>query len=223
MPNKPRRQGDNIVHIQRFRHHNDDDRDNNRDHQGREDWTRNRQPPPKILPPPAPMAVARVFVKHSLLIDGVPNAPTLRYWRGGWWLWRTTHWVEVETRTVRSLLYRFTEHAVYDELPELAEALGIVGFLSCKPWEPNRNKIGNLLEALSSIVILPDDTEQPYWIDHRESGTVIAVSNGLLDLVTRDLWPHTPQFFNLVSVPFAYEPHATRPQHWLNFQCTMAT
>ena len=39
--NKPRRQGDNIVHIQRFRHHNDDDRDNNRDHQGR-DWTRNR-------------------------------------------------------------------------------------------------------------------------------------------------------------------------------------
>ena len=126
------------------------------------------------------MAVARVFVKHSLLIDGDPNAPTLRYWRGGWWLWRNTHWVEVETRTVRSLLYRFTEHAVYDELPELAEALGIVGFLSCKPWQPNRNKISNLLEALSAIVILPDDAEQPDWLDRRESGTLSLLVTGCL-------------------------------------------
>ena len=154
---------------------------------------------------------------HSLLIDGNPNAPTLRYWRGGWWFWRNTHWVEVEARTVRSLLYRFTEHAVYDELPELAEALGILGFLTCKPWQPNKSKISNLLEALSAIVILPDDADQPDWLDRRESGTIISVSNGLLDLVSRELHPHTPQFFNLVSVPFAYEPHAAQPRHWLNF------
>ena len=61
------------------------------------------------------MQVARVFVTHSLLVDGIPDAPTLRYWRGGWWVWRNSHWVEVENRTVRSLLYAFTEHAVYPE------------------------------------------------------------------------------------------------------------
>ena len=72
------------------------------------------QPPPEILPPPyKPMQVARAFVAHSLLVDGIPDKPTLRYWRGGWWVWRTSHWVEVANRTVRSLLYTFTEHAVY--------------------------------------------------------------------------------------------------------------
>ena len=125
------------------------------------------------------------------------------------------------TRTVRSLLYRFTEHASYDELPpglaELLELLGLPALVSYKPWQPNRRKIGDLLEALSSVVILPDDTDQPSWLDHRKSGTIVAVDNGLLDLVSRELYPHTPQFFNQTSVPFAYEPHAAKPQHWLNF------
>jgi len=151
------------------------------------------------------MQVARAFVKHSLLADGVPDAPILRYWRGGWWVWRTTHWVEVETRTVRSLLYAFTEHAVYRDL------------LIYKRWLPNRRKIGDLLEALGSITILPDDTDQPSWLDHRKSGTIVAVSNGLLDLVSCNLYPHTPRFFNQTSVPFAYEPHAAKPRHWLTF------
>ena len=143
----------------------------------------NTSQPPQVLPPPsAPMQVARVFVTHSLLVDGIPGAPTLRYWRGGWWVWRTSHWVEVENRTVRSLLYAFTEHAVYRE------------GLTEKPWLPNRRKIGDLLEALGSITILPDDTHQPSWLDHRNSGTIIAVGNGLLDLVSRDLYPHTPLF-----------------------------
>ena len=83
-----------------------------------------------------------------------------------------------------------------------------MGVMITKPWQPNRRKIGDLLEALGSITILPDDTDQPSWLDHRKSGTIIAVGNGLLDLVSRDLYPHTPRFFNQTSVPFAYEPHA---------------
>ena len=90
-----------------------------------------------------------------------------------------------------------------------------------EPWEPNRRKIGDLLEALSSIVILPDDTDQPGWFDRRESGTIIAANNGLLDLVLRNLHPPTPVYFNLVSVPFAYEPHAAEPRYWLNFLSTL--
>ncbi len=166
----------------------------------------NRTPPQMLPPPSAPMQVARAFVTHSLLVDGIPDAPTLRYWRGGWWAWRTSHWIEVENRTVRSLLYAFTEHAVYE-----------AGKFGLAPWGPNRRKIGDLLEALGSIIILPDDTHQPSWLDHRNSGTIIAVGNGLLDLVSRDLYPHTPYFFNQTCVPFAYEPRAAKPQQWLNF------
>lgn len=172
---------------------------------------RKPQQPPQVLPPPsAPMQVARAFVTHSLLVDGMADAPTLRHWRGGWWAWRTSHWIEVENRTVRALLYAFTEHAIYIDGT-------FKGVPITKPWQPNRRKIGDLLEALGSITILPDDTNQPSWLDHRNSGTIIAVGNGLFDLVTRDLYPHTPYFFNQTSVPFAYEPRAPKPQQWLNF------
>ena len=69
-----------------------------------------------MLPPPsAPMAVARQFVEHCCLHDGAADELTLRCWHGGWWAWRTTHWVEVEEREVRALLYAFTEHAVYPD------------------------------------------------------------------------------------------------------------
>ena len=151
--------------------------DDQADDHGGEDWT-DVQPPLQLPPPTAPMQVARAFVTHSCLIDGIPDAPTLRHWRGGWWVWRTTHWAEVENRTVRSLLYAFTEHAVYSEV--------VMGVKITKPWQPNRRKIGDLLEALGSITILSDDTDQPTWLDHRNSGTIIAVDNGLLDLVSRE-------------------------------------
>src|SRR4030095_3599584 len=86
-----------------------------------------------LLPSPSkPMAVARIFVEECEH-DGIL---TLRYWRAGWWMWKTTHWVEVNDNAVRSVLYRFTEHAVYLEGK------------TAKPWAPTRRKIGDLLDAL---------------------------------------------------------------------------
>jgi putative DNA primase/helicase len=86
-----------------------------------------------------------------------------------------------------------------------------------RPWAPNRRKIADLQEALSAITILPSDRDQPSWLDDRETGVIVAVANGLLDVETRRLLPHTPQFFNQTSVPFAYDPQAPQPEQWLHF------
>jgi putative DNA primase/helicase len=163
--------------------------------------------PPQTLPPPtAPMAVARQFIKHCCLHNGVAAELTLRYWHGGWWAWRVTHWLEVEDLEVRALLYAFTEHAFYDNGMGLAR------------WLPTRRKIGDLLEALSVPTLLSNDVEQPCWLDHRDiTGPVVATTNGLLDISTRTLHPHSPMFFNVTSVPFAYDPSAPPPQRWLAF------
>ena len=65
----------------------------------------------QMLPPPmVPMAVARTFVEERCTHYGVL---TLLHWRGGWWQWRSSHWIELEDRTVRSLLYAYTENAFY--------------------------------------------------------------------------------------------------------------
>ena len=158
---------------------------------------------PQLLPPPSmPMDVARVFVEKACLTDGLL---TLYHWRGGWWAWRQSYWVEAEDRAVRSLLYRFTEKAVYPTSKDVV------------PWAPNRRKIGDLIEALAAICILPADRDQPSWLDDRSMGAVVSLANGLLQVEGRRLLPHTPQFFNQTSVPFAYEPRAPEPTRWLKF------
>jgi putative DNA primase/helicase len=162
--------------------------------------------PPQVLPPPtAPMAVAREFVRYCCTHNGADL--TLRYWNGGWWTWRTTHWSEVQERAVRSLLYAFAEGAFY--INDKKEA---------KPWSPTRKKIGDLLEALSALVILAADIESPCWTDGRQiDGPIVAVTNGLLAVATRKLLAHSPLYFNQTSVPFDYDEDVPQPAKWLAF------
>jgi putative DNA primase/helicase len=149
------------------------------------------------------MAVARIFVEQHCLHDG---ALTLRYWRGTWWRWRRSHWSEREAIEVEAMLYLFTEHASY------RNADGHI-----VPWAPNRKKIGDLAKALATITLLDTDTDQPTWLDGRSTGVIVAVANGLLDVGTRELIAHSPQFFNQTSVPFAYDEDAPKPQRWHDF------
>jgi putative DNA primase/helicase len=152
------------------------------------------------------MAVARQFVESCCLYIGAADALTLRHWHGSWWTWRMTHWAEAEERTVRALLYAFTADAIYVDGKDF------------KPWLPTRRKIGDKLEALAALVILSDDFEQPCWINgHDVAGPIVAVHNGLLDIATRTLHPHSPLYFNQTSVPFDYDPLAPPPARWLAF------
>jgi putative DNA primase/helicase len=90
------------------------------------------------LPPPSdPMAVARLYVAKCCTRD---NVLTSQCWGGSWWSWLTTHWVELHEREVASLLYLFTENAIFinaDGDPQR--------------WSPTRHKISDLREALAAI------------------------------------------------------------------------
>ena len=158
-----------------------------------------------LLPSPAkPMAVARVFVARN---HKTPDGElTLHYWRGAWWLWRQSHWREAEPREICSELYSFTEHGAYLNDKGISTA-----------WAPNRHKVGDLLEALGAICLLADDIDQPSWLDHRDASAIVATTNGLLDITSRKLIPHSPLYFNMTSVPFDYDPSAPQPKRWLAF------
>jgi len=174
----------------------------------------NRQQKPRgkrrILPSPsAPMEVVREFVEARCLRNGAPEELTLRYWNGGWWSWRTAYWLEVKEQRVRKRLYDFTDGAgYYDAEGEL------------KPWSPNRRKVGDLIDALIAVVYVPEEIEgQPCWLDGRDDdgGPYVSCANGLLDVSTQELQPHTPLYFNQTSVPFDYDPLAPPPEKWLTF------
>jgi putative DNA primase/helicase len=119
-------------------------------------------------------------------------------------LWQAEY-LTLHTAVLRSLLYAFTENGSY-----VADNKSV-------PWAPTRRKIGDLLEALAAICILPTDLDHPGWLDGRAAGLIVAVANGLLDIEQRLLTPHTPLFFNQTAVPFDYDPVAPQPQRWLDF------
>ena len=80
-----------------------------------------------------------------------------------------------------------------------------------RPWEPNRHKIADVLDALAAVCYLPETVQQPAWIDGDEppDGVIVACANGLLHVDTRTLLPHNPRFFNQTAVPFDYDPDAS--------------
>lgn len=157
-------------------------------------------------PPSNPMAVARTLL--PAWTD--QERPTLLHWRGQWMEWQGSHWRELDASEVRAVAYKELEHAQYeDETPR--------GGVEVKDWEPNKKKIADLLEAMAAIRILPPSVDAPAWTDGTAQHTpIVACTNGLLDVTTRQLRPLTPEFFNLVSVPFDYDPEAACPT-WLAF------
>lgn len=163
----------------------------------------------RLLPPPnEPMKVARALARERYQLED--GTPTLRHWRGGWWEWRRSHWVEVEQRAARRAAYVFTETALYErKKPD--------GTVEMVAWSPNRHKVADLLEALAAICHLPESVVQPAWIDADHDGTIVACANGLLDVDRRELLDHTPRFFNVTAVPFDYDPHAPPTSRWFAF------
>ena len=156
------------------------------------------------LPPPSmPMEVARELVAKRYTADGIL---TLRHWRGGWWEWQGSRWVEVEQRAARAVAYAFTENAEYVSGDQI------------KPWAPNRHKIADLLDALAAIVHLPESMSMPSWLDGTAyDGLIVSVTNGLLDVRRRELLAHDPRFFNSTSVPFDFDPDAVDAERWEGF------
>jgi putative DNA primase/helicase len=154
------------------------------------------------------MQVARELVQDRYTH---PDGLTLRRWRGGWWQWRTSRWVESEQSAMAAAAYRFTEHAIYTAWDERKQQEVE------KPWAPSRHKINDLLDALAAIVHLGEEVTMPSWLDGAHDGLIVATANGLLDVGHRVLLPHTPKFWNATAVPFDYNPTVGPPLRWLEF------
>ncbi|MFH8404495.1 phage/plasmid primase, P4 family [Streptomyces sp. NPDC018019] len=169
-------------------------------------------PPEEQLPPPSnPRAVARRLLPDWKTGDG---HLVCRRWRGSWMRWTGTCWRELDEEQMSAAMYARLEHALYS-------APGPGGQPELRDWAPTRQKIGNLLDALGALILVPADVDTPAWI--APDGTtepggspIVACANGLLRIQDRALLPHTPGFFNIASVPFTYDPAATAPT-WARF------
>ena len=168
-------------------------------------------PDHEVLPPPSePMRVASQLVEDRF---GSRNGDlVLRHWRGEFWQWQTSHWLEVEDRALQAQAYLYTENAVFEKVTKAGPTL--------EPWAPNRYKISDFIDALRALTHLSEKVDMPAWLDdrdHPQASQLVACANGLLDISTRTLIPHDRAFFNRVAVPFPYEAGAPAPTRWFDF------
>ena len=167
------------------------------------------QPPPRVFNPVVPLPTARVFVQESFSHE---KHRTLLHYGGQFYSWDNVCYREVENGTIRALLYTFLDGA---------QRIDRTGRLV--PFAPNRQKVGEALAALQSVVHLPTNViNPPGWLGSNKANRpdpreLIACSNGLLHLPARQLLPPTPEFFSTSALDFPYDPDAPEPEVWLRF------
>jgi putative DNA primase/helicase len=154
------------------------------------------EPGPEIeLPPPtAPLAAGREIVRRARLAGALPY----RYWRGDFYQHTGTHYEIVDKTIINKWLYLTTENAYFTVMKK--------GVNEGRAWNPDSVKIGKLRHALSDGLLTHDGEEE----------RCIAMQNGVYNIKTDRMDPHSDRRFNLTVLPFAYDPAAGCPR-WLAF------
>jgi putative DNA primase/helicase len=112
------------------------------------------------------------------------------------------------SRKVRSALYAFLQAAI------TATRKGV------EPFKPTSGRVNAILDALKMAVLQSRDKHAPFFLPpHADLSAdgLISCNNGLLDITTRRLQPHSPELFNVNCVPFAYDADAPVAYEWRRF------
>jgi putative DNA primase/helicase len=160
---------------------------------------------PPVLSPAAPLDSAREMVRRVYLH---PEYRILHHQQDAFYCWRDTHYAEAAREEIRASVYDFLDGAIriVDNKPI--------------PFNPNKSKVANVLEALAAVTQLPYSAIPPSWLDaapHLPAAEFLPCANGLLHLPTRVLMPATPAFFGLNAVQYPYDAIAPAPEAWLKF------
>ena len=148
----------------------------------------------------APYDVARLFRARL--------ATPLHHHRGVFYEWDGSSWPEAGADKLRARLYAFLDGCQ-------SKTKG--GFC---PVKPNALMVGGVLDALRAAAHLDATVAPPAWLDGADgppAHEIVACANGLLHLPTLTLLPHTPSFFNLNALDYAYDRDAPEPRQWLAF------
>lgn len=166
------------------------------------------KPPPRPtveVESPAPRVLADKY------LDDYHPRGTLRYWRGEWYKYDGTRYRVFNEDMMRAHISEVLCTWVYPHRDETREIKQILrnGLLA--------DVIGQLRQTRT---IIDSDFEQPLWLSGHHKyhpGACVALKNGILHLHTRELMPHSPDFFCTTRFPFEYTPKAPSPEVWIDF------
>jgi putative DNA primase/helicase len=102
-----------------------------------------------------------------------------------------------------------------DEHPDLV-LRDVYEFVASSGMAPGPKIINPLLQAITARAA-ERVAAFPAWRGVPVARHVLSCANGLVDLETGALHPHTPDFFNLNATDYDYDPHAGEPIEWFRF------
>ena len=159
-----------------------------------------------ILSASSPLDSARELIRRNYTQD---EQPTLHHQQATFYRHTGTCYAELPREGMSAAVYHFLD-AAHTETKD--------GDLAS--FKPNQRAVGWVLDALAAASQLPPDIKSPAWLDdkqHAPASEIVAFTNGLLHLPSRRLRPHTPLFFNMNAVDYAYDAKAPEARQWLDF------
>jgi primase-polymerase (primpol)-like protein len=157
-----------------------------------------------------------------------PDGLTLHFWRDEWHRWNGRAYEIIPPSELQANVSR----VIKDELDRvnLAELHDYeqrrqAGQLRRNEKPPTAGKVtktlvGNVLQALTGMTVVPAATEQPVWVGGDgpvSAQEVLAAANGLFHLPTLTFYPATPRFFSPNVLDYDFDPNAPEPKNWLRF------
>ena len=159
---------------------------------------------PRILDPADPLGTARRLAAECFSRDGYS---LLHYHRGDFFKWRSTAYVLLPLSELRAIVYKFCEGS------RMESDKGNF-------YKPNSRRVSDIIDALRSAVQLSESIEAPAWLDEvtdLQPSDILPCVNGLLFLPEMRVLGLDPAYFNISSLPVAYDPDAPDPTEWLRF------
>lgn len=177
-----------------------------------------------VLKPDDPMPSAREFIRRKYYSDDIM---TIHHQGEVFYVYDGVAYVERDIATVRSDLYKFLEKA--KTLAGGKQGTDKKPAISAKPvpFQPNREKVANVLSALQAVCNLPTSQAAPCWlVEGMEAAglnprDILVCKNGLLHIPTRRLYTSTPQFYSMNGIDVEYDASCEIPHLWLGFLKTL--
>jgi P4 family phage/plasmid primase-like protien len=123
----------------------------------------------------------------------------LRRYKEQFYIWRNGKYNPISNDTVKQNVTGYLQKEDVEKQPNITQHF-----------------INNIILNIQPIVHIKESQQLNTWLDGIERRRHISFANGLLNTQTKELIPHTPNFFNVSVLPYNYEPNADYIQ-WEDF------
>ena len=149
-----------------------------------------------------PIPVLQIAIAFNEFMKDQYDGAGLKFYREAWHKYLVGYFQEFPEADFEAMLTKFIQDKFENEVPRISNAV--------------LNDVKLNLKS-SNLCFLPSELQEPFYISGASNqADLFNMKNGLLNRLTMELKPHTPDLFSTVQLPYDYRPDAGCPR-WLQY------